>query len=80
MLSEVKLPDFRRYSDDSHWAQYPFSWPSYAEYAEGWALYTEYLSEQMGIIKTDRERFGKLSMESLRAARLVVDTGIHYYK
>jgi len=34
MLSEVKLPDFRRYSDYSHLAQYPFSWPSYSEYVE----------------------------------------------
>ena len=44
-------------------------------YLEGWALYCENLGE----FKTHEDYFGKLVMELLRAIRLVVDTGIHYY-
>jgi uncharacterized protein (DUF885 family) len=46
-------------------------------FAEGWALYTEHLAEAMGLYETDLDRMGKLSFAAWRAARLVVDTGIH---
>ncbi len=44
---------------------------------EGWALYTERLADEMGIYSGDVDRLGMLSNEAFRAARLVVDPGMH---
>jgi uncharacterized protein (DUF885 family) len=44
---------------------------------EGWGLYAERLADEMGLYSDDVSRLGMLAMDSLRGARLVVDTGIH---
>lgn len=46
-------------------------------YIEGWGLYTERLADEMGLYSSDLDRLGMLAMDSLRAGRLVVDTGVH---
>ncbi len=45
--------------------------------AEGWALYTEKLADEMGLYSSDLDRLGMLSNEAYRAARLVIDPGLH---
>ncbi|XVV07129.1 DUF885 domain-containing protein [Actinosynnema sp. CA-248983] len=46
-------------------------------FADGWALYAERLADEMGLYSDDLSRLGMLALDSLRAARLVVDTGLH---
>ncbi len=62
--SQKALPDFRKFYGNS-------------AYAEGWALYAESLGTQLGLFKDPLNKFGQLASERFRAARLVIDTGIH---
>ncbi|MGA3031285.1 MAG: DUF885 domain-containing protein [Candidatus Limnocylindrales bacterium] len=48
-------------------------------YVEGWGLYSERLADEMGLYLNEAERFGMLDGQSHRAARLVVDTGLHAF-
>jgi uncharacterized protein (DUF885 family) len=64
MQELVDLPAFRRFNGCT-------------AYIEGWGLYTERLSDEMGLLTGDVDRFGVLSFDAWRASRLVVDTGIH---
>lgn len=46
-------------------------------YVEGWGLYSEHLADEIGLFRNEAERFGMLDAMAWRAARLVVDTGLH---
>ena len=46
-------------------------------YVEGWGLYSERLADEIGLYRNEAERFGMLDAQAWRAARLVVDTGLH---
>jgi prolyl oligopeptidase len=62
--SQTGLPDFRKFYSNS-------------AYGEGWALYAESLGSQLGVYRDPYNKFGQLASERFRAARLVIDTGIH---
>ena len=46
-------------------------------YSEGWGLYSERLADEMGLYGSPLDRMGMLAADSMRACRLVVDTGMH---
>ena len=46
-------------------------------FGEGWALYAERLGDEMGLYSSDLARMGMLASEAFRAARMVIDAGVH---
>lgn len=64
----TEIPMFRRFLD-----------AEVCGYVEGWGLYCERLADEMGLYTSDLQRLGMLSFDALRACRLVVDTGMHFY-
>lgn len=63
--------------DDTLPALLRFGWN--AGYGEGWALYAEWLGHEMGLYDDPAQHLGQLDMAVFRAARLVVDTGLHHF-
>lgn len=63
------------FEDRSHHSLDKYLWND--GFSEGWAFYAEQLADEMGLYTDDLSRLGMLANASLRAARLVVDTGIH---
>lgn len=49
----------------------------YSAFTEGGALYAESLGEEMGLYDNTLDKFGQLSMDLMRAVRVVMDTGVH---
>jgi uncharacterized protein (DUF885 family) len=49
----------------------------FSGFSEGWALYSESLADEMGLYSSDVARMGFLTNRAWRAARLVIDAGIH---
>jgi uncharacterized protein (DUF885 family) len=49
-------------------------------HAEGWALYAERLMEQLGYLDDPADRLGMLDGQRMRAARVVLDIGVHLGK
>jgi uncharacterized protein (DUF885 family) len=66
----IELPDFRRFG----------SRLTGQAYGEGWGLYSEQLADELDLFESAWERLGMLDSRAWRAARLVVDTGIHAFR
>jgi len=64
LIENTGLPRFRRES-------------FYPAYSQGWSMYGEWLAEGLGLYATLHDKLGRLTLDLLRSASLVVDTGLH---
>ncbi|MFD1315165.1 DUF885 domain-containing protein [Namhaeicola litoreus] len=64
-LESDEIPLYRKIAD-------------FGAFTEGWGLYCESLGKELGLYKDPYQYLGRLQGEMLRAARLVVDPGLHY--
>jgi uncharacterized protein (DUF885 family) len=67
LAQTLDIPRYRRHIDTELCA-----------FNEGWGLYAERLADEIGLYDSPMARLGMLSFASLRACRLVVDTGLHH--